>query len=287
MSVGSGRVYHANINCSALNRSLGLYRDVLGLVPVVYTAPDAAQNGAVFGLASAQWEAWILGSVDVPAGSGPVVDLLNWKVPGPVPLSEGAVGARGTGFRAAVLARRDPLEQCRRLEAAGVRVSSADPASGSGQLGAREVRDHDGTALEVVSAERDAFAGLVVGCSDLSASLPFYRDRLGFTVEQEAEERPDRARAVLADAGGFRVHLRELGSDTRIGRLPANALGIFRVALLTTDIAADYAELRSAGVYCWSAPADLEMGPGLGSLKAMLFADPDGAAWELIEPGPR
>jgi hypothetical protein len=64
-------------------------------------------------------------------------------------------------------------------------------------------------------------------------------------------------------------------------------LGIFRVAVLTTDIAADYAELRSAGVYCWSAPADLEMGSGLGSLKAVLFADPDGAAWELIEPGPR
>jgi catechol 2,3-dioxygenase-like lactoylglutathione lyase family enzyme len=287
MSVGSGRVYHVNINCSALDRSLGLYRDVLGLVPVVLTAPDAAQNGAAFGLASAQWEAWILGSVDAPAGSGPLVDLLKWKVPGPVPMSEDAIGARGTGFRAAVFARRDPQEQCRRLEAAGVTVSSADPASGTGQLGAREVRDHDGTALEVVGAERDAFAGVVVGCSDLSASLSFYRDRLGFTLEHEAEEGPDRARAVLADAGGFRVHLRELGGGTRSGRLPANALGIFRVALLTTDIAADYAELCSAGIYCWSPPADLEMGSSLGSLKAMLFADPDGATWELIEPGPR
>jgi hypothetical protein len=64
-------------------------------------------------------------------------------------------------------------------------------------------------------------------------------------------------------------------------------LGIFRVALLTADIAADYAELCSAGVYCWSSPAHLEMGSGLGRLKAILFADPDGAAWELIEPGPR
>lgn len=286
MSVGSGRVYHANINCSALDRSLGLYRDVLGLVPVAYTAPDAVQDGGAFGLASAQWEAWMLGSTDTPGRSGVVVDLLQWKVPRPVRRSEGTVGAGKTGFRAAVFARRDPLEQCRRLEAAGVSVSATNGESGSGQPVALAV-DHDGVALEVVGADRDAFAGVIVGCSDISASLPFYRDILGFTVEAEPAEGPDGARAVLADAGGFRVHLRALGGGTGTGRRPANGLGIFRVALLTTDVAADYAELRSAGVYCWSPPADLELGSGLGSVKAMLFADPDGAAWELIHFSPR
>jgi catechol 2,3-dioxygenase-like lactoylglutathione lyase family enzyme len=287
MSVGSGRVYHANINCSALDRSLGLYRDALGLVPVAYTAPDAAQNGGAFGLESAQWEAWILGDGDTPAGSGAVIDLLQWKVPRPLRLEEGAVAAGSTGFRAAVFDRRDLLEQRRRVEAAGVRVSSPAAASSRSEREALEVHDHDGTALEVVAADRNAFAGVVVGCSDLSASLTFYRDRLGFTAEEEEKDGPDGPRAVLTDSGGFRVHLRVSGGASRTGRRPANALGIFRVALLTEDIAADYAELRSAGVWCWSAPADLEMGSGLGSLKAVLFADPDGAAWELIEPGPR
>jgi catechol 2,3-dioxygenase-like lactoylglutathione lyase family enzyme len=285
MSVGSGRVYHANINCSALDRSLKLYRDVLGLVPVAYTAPDTAQDGAAFGLESAQWEAWIFGHAD-SSGPGPVVDLLQWKVPDPVPMSEGPAGAESTGFCGVVFARRDLLEQRRRLEAAGVKVSATTADSGSGQPGALEVHDHDGTALEVVGGDRDVLAGVVVACSDVSASLPFYRDYLGFTVEEETPGRPERARAVLADAGGFRVHLRSLGGRSQTGRRPANALGIFRVALLTADIDADYAELCSAGVHCWSAPADLEMGSGLGSLRAMLFADPDGAAWELIQPGP-
>ena len=63
----------------------------------------------------------------------------------------------------------------------------------------------------------------------------------------------------------------------------ANNLGIFRMALLTDDIDADYAELRERGVTCVSPPATLEMGPGLPELRALLFEDPDGAMLELIE----
>lgn len=283
MSVGSGRVYHANINCSDLERSLGLYRDVLGLTRVAYTAPDTAQVGAAFGLESAQWEAWILGSADASPPSGTVVDLLQWKVPGPVRLDEGAPGTGGAGFRTAVLDRRDPAGQRKSLEDAGVAVAPADAGAGTARPGALAFADPDGTALEMAPADRDAFSGLVVGCSDVAASVPFYRDVLGLSVEPAAAG----AGAVLADDSGFRVYLRPAGAGARPGRRPANALGIFRVALLTQDIAADYAELGGAGVHCWSPPADLEMGSGLGSLKAMLFADPDGAAWELIEPGPR
>jgi hypothetical protein len=55
------------------------------------------------------------------------------------------------------------------------------------------------------------------------------------------------------------------------------------MALTTDDIDRDYAELVDRGVSCVSPPAELDMGPGLPLLRALLFADPDGTMLELIE----
>jgi catechol 2,3-dioxygenase-like lactoylglutathione lyase family enzyme len=67
----------------------------------------------------------------------------------------------------------------------------------------------------------------------------------------------------------------------------ANQLGLYRLAMLTDDIDRDYDELRSHGARCMSGPAELDMGPGLPSLRALLFNDPDGTTLELIEsPAP-
>jgi hypothetical protein len=61
---------------------------------------------------------------------------------------------------------------------------------------------------------------------------------------------------------------------------------MYRMALLTDDIDADYDELRAHGVTCASPPTHLDMGPGIPTLRALLFLDPDGTALELIEvPG--
>jgi hypothetical protein len=52
---------------------------------------------------------------------------------------------------------------------------------------------------------------------------------------------------------------------------------------MTDDLARDDDTLRAAGVRCYSAPATLDMGPALPELRALFFADPDGATFELIE----
>ena len=72
--------YHVNVNCSVLDRSLSVYRDVLGFVPQTRTSPEP-QPGAGFGLDVAQWDAWILQGGDE---AGVVLDLLEWIEPRPV-----------------------------------------------------------------------------------------------------------------------------------------------------------------------------------------------------------
>jgi catechol 2,3-dioxygenase-like lactoylglutathione lyase family enzyme len=66
----------------------------------------------------------------------------------------------------------------------------------------------------------------------------------------------------------------------------ATDLGPYRVALLTDDLDRDYQGLLAAGVTPYSPPATLDMGPGLPTLRAVFFPDPDGTTFELIErPG--
>ena len=114
-----------------------------------------------------------------------------------------------------------------------------------------------------------------MGCADLAVSTRFYVDVVGldqvdasrfcddrgpeaFTVELVAAPRPARPRA-------------------------ANDVGIYRLALITEDLDRDDDALRRAGVPPYSPPATLDMGPGLPTLRALFFPDPDGSTLELIE----
>ena len=297
MSVGDGRVYHANVNCSNLDDSLTFYRDVLGLEQWSHTVPESDQDGEAFGLPRARWDAFILGTPDVPRGSPPVVDLLEWKVPHPV--GRPYASANQLGFAGLVLSRADlsaQREALTRANAGGItREGDLDDKGRS----AFSCLDRDGTRLVFVSDDADRFAGLVVSCSDLERSLPFYVDVLGLEVSEPPAPCassgggvlgiPDGARVqcTLTDGHGFAVRLVRWHQPRPQGAPypEAHHLGIFRVAMLTGDIGADYASLRASGVRCWSPPMALDMGPGIPDLQAILFADPDGAAWELIEPG--
>ena len=82
MPIGVSQAFHVNVNCSDLERSLGFYRDLLGLTASTRTKPEAPQDGAAFGLDLAQWDAWILHD-ERGFGAGLVVDLLEWQVPRP------------------------------------------------------------------------------------------------------------------------------------------------------------------------------------------------------------
>ncbi len=134
---------HVNVNCTDLTRSMAFYRDELGLEPVTRTNPAEPQDGAAFGLPTAQWDAWMMGG---PGGfATPVIDLLEWILPPPVPRS----GQGTAGFR------------CLHLACPG------GPA--------REMTDPDGTAVEVTDAPV-ALMGVTIGCSDIGRSRRFYEE---------------------------------------------------------------------------------------------------------------
>src|SRR6187431_395705 len=82
MPIGASRIFHVNVNCSDLERSLAFYRDVLGLQQGAHTQPGEPQPGDAFGLDTAQWDAWILTGDN--GYDGVALDLLEWQVPPPV-----------------------------------------------------------------------------------------------------------------------------------------------------------------------------------------------------------
>jgi catechol 2,3-dioxygenase-like lactoylglutathione lyase family enzyme len=227
--VGTGAVIHVNVNCTDLSRSMSFYRDELGLRTISRTSPTEPQDGGAFGLAAAQWDAWMMGG---PSGfRAPVIDLLQWIVPPPLPRPAESTA----GFRSLHI--------------------------GSPEGSARDIADPDGTPVEVKAAP-GGLVGVTIGCADMDRSRRFYEQ--------------------IVDLGEFVTLVEAAGSAPA----SANTVGIWRMALATEDIEADVDWLGRAGVPCRSGPVELEMGPGLPSVRFMLFSDPDGTTLELIErPG--
>jgi catechol 2,3-dioxygenase-like lactoylglutathione lyase family enzyme len=227
--VGTGGVIHVNVNCTDLSRSMSFYRDELGLRTISRTSPTTPQDGAAFGLSAAQWDAWMMGG---PGGfAAPVIDLLEWIVPAPIPRPPGS----DAGFRSLHIASPEGPE--------------------------REITDPDGTLVEVKTAP-SGLIGVTIACSDIERSQRFYKE--------------------IVDLGDFVA----LVDGRGVAPPSANTVGIWRMALATDDIEADVDWLRRAGVPCRSGPVELGMGPGLPSVRFMIFSDPDGTALELIErPG--
>ena len=134
---------HVNVNCTDLARSMAFYRDELGLKAVTRTNPPEPQDGAAFGLATAQWDAWMMGG----AGGfrAPVIDLLEWIVPPPALRS----GTGTAGFRSLHIGR----------------------PGGPG----RQMTDPDGTAVEMIDGAV-GLIGVTIGCTDLGRSRRFYQE---------------------------------------------------------------------------------------------------------------
>jgi glyoxylase I family protein len=296
--IGASKVFHLNVNCSSLERSLAFYRDLLGLSQGAHTVPPP-QDGAAFGLDTAQWDAWIL--TGDRGYDGVVLDLLEWQVPSPTGTPYPA--ANHLGFGRLGFVTRDVDAAYERLRAGG--ADCFGPPHDIGLEVALPVRafvcaDPDGTMIELVSGDGERLAFVAIACRDLDRSVAFYADVLGFNplarfapgptdgagvrlgpdVEWEMEYLDDPRRV-----GAFAVDLTQWRRPEPEGApyASANNLGIYRMALLTDDIDRDHAELRDRGVQCLSPPADLDMGPRLPALRALLFLDPDGTALELIE----
>jgi glyoxylase I family protein len=301
MPIAATRIFHFNVNCSDLRRSLAFYQDLVGLVPATHTVP-APQPGEAFALPTAQWDAWIL--TGARGYEGVVLDLLEWQTPPPTghPYSSAA----HLGFARLGVQVRDLDGLAARLGAAGVDcLGPPHPVELGGQVVGRAfvAADPDGTLVEFTAGDDDRVAFLVVNCSDLERSVRFYTEIVGLSAR--ARIGPVRTPgaglrldgpvewkgAVLDDGQPSGFHL--LAVETLSHRPPespypeANHLGIFRLALTTEHLDDDYQELQDRGVRCWSPPLGLAMGPGLPDLRALLFADPDGSTLELIEsPAP-
>jgi catechol 2,3-dioxygenase-like lactoylglutathione lyase family enzyme len=310
MPIGATRVIHVNVNCSELEQSLRFYRDLIGLTPSVHTQPERPQPGGAFGLDTTRWDAWILTDERGMEG-GVALDLLEWQEPRPsgaAPASPAELGFSRVGLTSTDL---DALHA--RLVDAGVTCFGAPHTIETDAIETDAIEtevvppvrafvfvDPDGVLIEAVSGGRDALSFVSVNCSDLDASIAFYRDVVGLRPLARFSPGPgdgatlgldgtmEMEMAYLTDPDApvrFAIdlqHWKQPRSPTAAPRA-ANQVGIYRMAFATDDIERDYQTLLAAGMACLSPPTELDMGPGIPRLRALLFPDPDGAMLELIE----
>lgn len=295
---------HVNVNCRDLERSLGFYRDALGLAPKTHTRPEP-QDGAGFGLEGrVQWDAHLLHD---PRGvSGPGVDLLQWLRPAPVGRPPGAANHLGI-FRVG-LGHPDLDALHARLAGAGVPTLSPPtemPLDSTGGLAVRFfcALDPDGACVEL--REESGEPRLLhanVNCRDLDRAADWYGRVLGLEPRSARAEPgpcdgrglglPERCRfradtlAVPGAAVDLALLLQEWIHPAPVGEpaREANRLGWFRIAWLVEDASAACAELDRLGV-SHSGPRRLDMGPDVPveALRAVFLRDPDGTCLELIE----
>lgn len=136
-----------------------------------------------------------------------------------------------------------------------------------------------------------------VNCSDFDRSLAFY-ERLGFELLAMVPETNTPEVAAAVGMPPYRVKggiLKLPGESTLIDLLqwleptdPAPPyphlyhLGLARIALRTTDLDADLAELAKHGIEPIAEPARVEW-PGQPTSRIVCFTDPDGTTLELVE----
>lgn len=292
MALGFVSVVHVNVNCSQLARSLAFYRDALGLAPLSHTQP-LPQDGAGFGLAGrVQWDAWILH--DERGQASPGIDLLEWKQPAPV----GApAAANALGFSRLTLGARSASALHAQLGAS----SLATPGLLGGARFGFLARDPDGALVELADdasgSSAPRFAGVVINVASLARAVPWYERVLGLHATPSAacladgaafglagEARWREATLLAAPAFGIRLVEWEQPLAPRSAPRPANALGLYRLALLVDDAARACAQLEALGL-AHSGAVRLDMGPEIpiDGLYAGFFPDPDGACLEWIE----
>ncbi len=131
--------------------------------------------------------------------------------------------------------------------------------------------------------------------SDLSRSIGFYRDLLGFNVAYErgevmAEYMPrlvgvPGARLKIAglDLPGLHLDLLEYIEPKGAATAgPTYDVGNGHLGFTVDDIWAAYRRLEAAGVHFKSEPVSITQGPNKGGW-AVYFTDPDGVTLEMIQ----
>ena len=291
------RIFHVNVNCSNLERSREFYVEGCGLAEGVRTTPEATQSGIAFGLDRARWDAWIL--LGAKGFEGGAVDLLEWQEPRPTGAAPRTL--HDAGFQRIGVTVADLDVAISNITAHGGEVWSAPNVHhlpDGGEIRIVFANDPDGVAVEVVEGARPGLSFVSVACADLERSVDFYRD-LGFVERARFPSASESGshlhiegavamREVLMTApGGGDVNLMLVGFDQPAVQpgvpRPANALGMWRCALLVADLDRAVAALRSADVELLSDPQSMAMGPGLPELRFVCLRGPDYEVIELIE----
>jgi catechol 2,3-dioxygenase-like lactoylglutathione lyase family enzyme len=109
---------------------------------------------------------------------------------------------------------------------------------------------------------------LILGVRDMARSLPFYRDKLGLTVQFETPG------FAFLDGGGVTLCLSE-----PVARNSEHLVGATEVVFAVRDVAQAYAALRERGVEFFQPPRNVN-----GSDWAANFRDPDGHGLSVYGP---
>ena len=104
--------------------------------------------------------------------------------------------------------------------------------------------------------------------NDLSKSVAWYRDLLGFTIEKE-HEREGKLRAVSLAAGNVRILLGQ--DDGARGSDRVKGAGFSLMITTTQDVDAIARRIRESGTTLDSEPADMPWG-----MRMFRVQDPDG-----------
>ena len=291
------RIFHVNVNCSDLAGSRAFYVDGCGLAEGVRTTPERTQPGAAFALDRARWDAWIL--VGERGFDGGAVDLLEWQEPPPTSAAPGAL--YDAGLQRVGLLVPDLDVAIEQASARGGVVWSAPVAHelpDGGSVRIVFMSDPDGVSIELVEGDTNRLSFVAVTCHDLERSVAFY-ETLGFrefarfpsTSASSPHLRVDgpvsMLEVLMRAPGPGDVHLMLVTfadpAVRRAGPRPANALGMWRTALLLPDLDHAVAALRAAGVELLSEPQAMSMGAALPELRFVCFRGPDHEVIELIE----
>jgi len=142
---------------------------------------------------------------------------------------------------------------------------------------------------------------VVIGAKNLDSSLQFYSETLGLeTIETLTWQGPEferhwnlptgtTARCAFLGHGADpvgRIQLMEFdAAERKLVRTPdiQRATGLFNLNVYTSDIFADYENLKTKGFNFWSEPAHHNFGPAVGETNEVIFDGPDGIVINMIQ----
>lgn len=115
---------------------------------------------------------------------------------------------------------------------------------------------------------------------DYDQAKDFYIQKLGFELVQDVELAPGKRWVAIRPLGASEtsIVLKKAESQAEQDAIGKQAAGGVLLILRTNQFDQDYAAMRQAGVTFLEAPRDEPYG------KVVIFTDPFGHKWDLIQP---